>query len=258
MTTALLEGDALRQWHNRFLIGEVPPAWVIERARRAGALSPCAKSQRGVALYAVDGERRRVGNNDHWMVARSSSPDANPSCALANDICVAAESNGPPGPFVCTGDEKSANSWRCRQHCAKLAVHAEQRAIMMALTERDVSMQMLELVHVKVVDEAVVPGGGPSCWQCSRLVVEVGLKGVWLYQATKWHSGLRCRECRKITIVAQGGGTSGVCAQCTYSMNLLDLPGKTIYDPTSGVWKFWSANDFHAETLRACGMAPIG
>jgi hypothetical protein len=40
----------------------------------------------------------------------------------------------------------------------------------------------LELVHVKTVEGRVVPSGEPSCWQCSKTIVDVGLEAVWLYE----------------------------------------------------------------------------
>ena len=39
-----------------------------------------------------------------------------------------------------------------------------------------------ELVHVKVEGKRVVPGGGPGCLQCSRLIVETAIRGIWLFE----------------------------------------------------------------------------
>jgi deoxycytidylate deaminase len=132
-----------------------PPDYVIEAARVAAGKSPCAKSKRGVALF----------------------------CPGRGAVSVIhAGFNGPPPGFACSG------LMSCRDHCAKLCVHAEQRAIMDVLGSPrrwgPTPLSDLELVHVKIDDcNVVVPGGGPSCWQCSRIVVEVGLRGVWLYEA---------------------------------------------------------------------------
>lgn len=127
-----------------------PPDNIIEVARRCALWSPCAKSKRGAVVFDP------------------SYPDGK---VLGRGW------NHQPRGFACDGSDA------CRVACGKLCIHAEDAAI------RDVhddwkceGVGDLELVHVKVVGEAVVPGGGPSCWQCSRLVVEVGLKGVWLYE----------------------------------------------------------------------------
>lgn len=77
--------------------------------------------------------------------------------------------NSPPKPFKCEETD------RCRRICGKVAVHAEARVLLQSHHTPD--MQML---HVKVVDGEAVPSGPPSCWQCSRLIVESGIRGVWL------------------------------------------------------------------------------
>lgn len=170
-----------------------PPDWVIEQARKAALKSPCLKSRRGVALFDPALEARRV---------------AGTIGSLEREMIVPAVGfNGPPDDerFVCTGTAE------CRRDCAKLCLHAEDRAIRAA---GDVWFSRLDLVHVKVVDGKVVPGGGPSCWQCSRVVVEVGLHGVWL-----------------LMTIGQN-----------YNLDL------------AGQWRFYTAVEFHRETLRACGL----
>lgn len=133
-----------------------PPTEIIELAERIAAKSPCAKSKRGVVAYAehpsFDGPRI-VGHGF----------------------------NGPPPPFKCDA------SPTCRATCSKFCIHAELRAIWAAWSylEGDRKGHQVMLVHVKIdADEKVVPGGGPSCWQCSRHVLEHGLYGVWLYEGT--------------------------------------------------------------------------
>ena len=212
-----------------------PPDYVIEAARAIAAAGPCAKSKRGVVLFnAEDAERfEAIGA---------------PSRAAAETGIIAARAfNGPPTGFSCTG------SLACRSACARVCVHAEQRAIIRALGCDDAVD--LELVHVKVVDGAVVPGKAPCCVECSRLVVEVGLRGVWLFEAQRWHTEVRCKACWKVTIIPQGAGTTGVCAQCDEVYRLLELPGEQVFDVTSGVWRFYSAVDFHRTTMRNLGIA---
>jgi deoxycytidylate deaminase len=125
----------------------LPPGAVIACAIATATFSPCDKSKRGVVIYR---------SSDH--------------------VLVAAAFNSPPVPFVCTGSEA------CRAACSKVAVHAEQRAII----EAGHACRGAYVVHAKVVGDDLVPSGGPSCWQCSRLMLDAGIAGVWLYQESGW------------------------------------------------------------------------
>lgn len=185
-----------------FWRGDQPPQWVVDMARDvalgvgAYPLSQprlvCHKSQRGVVLYNPERERERL--------------TAGETLATVNRewIAVASGRNGPPHPFVC-----ASGSLECRARCNKYCVHAEDRAIRAALGADDV--HDLELVHVKVLDGQVVDGGPPSCWQCSRTILDVNLRGVWLYETEH-----------------------------------LGNAGKG--------WIFRTAEAFHYETLRNCGL----
>jgi deoxycytidylate deaminase len=171
-----------------------PPSYAIECARRVALRSPCAKSKRGVVLFT-------------W--------EAKPE--IDRDILVVLPGeafNGPPPGFSCTGSDA------CRRDCAKLCMHAEQRAILYGFGRVAGRIAGCDLLHVKVVNGEVVPGGGPSCWQCSRLVVEVGLRGVWLYELVG-------------------------------DVNEPRLLGT---DEKRGLWIFYTAEECHRETLRACGI----
>lgn len=133
--------------------------------------------------------------------------------------------NGQPLPFECTGTEA------CRKACPKLCLHAEQLAIEDALADQrrvadGVRMDELEVVHVKVVDGVLVGGGGPSCWQCSRTIVHYGMRGIWLYELPR-----------------VSDDNPGPIETRAY------VAGHT--DPT---WRFYSADEFHRETLRACEL----
>ncbi len=75
--------------------------------------------------------------------------------------------NGPPPGFACDGSDA------CRSACGKLCQHAEMRALFLARLGTD-------LLHVKVVDGKAVPSGPPSCWQCSRAILDQGIQRVWL------------------------------------------------------------------------------
>lgn len=164
-----------------------PPEYAINTARLEAMKSPCAKSKRGVVLF-----------DDNF----------GPSSQI---VIAGAGSNGQPPGFACSGSDA------CRRDCAKLCLHAEDRAIRDALVLWGDPTD-LQMLHVKVVGGAVVPGGGPSCWQCSRLVVELGLRGVWLYER------IAARFVPEVPV------------------------------PPEGDWRFYTAEEFHRATLRACGI----
>lgn len=150
-----------------------PPQFAIDAAVLAGAGAPCAKSRRGCAVFdPIEGVVLSTGHN------------------------------GQASPRECRGDEA------CRKACTKLCCHAELRAIVSGLIEvaaqdgelaRSQRLSGYELVHAKVKDGQLVAGGGPSCWQCSREVLENKLDAVWLYQETpeEWcpHLDLHVHDC---------------------------------------------------------------
>lgn len=191
-----------------------PPDYVIEVARRVGALSPCAKSKRGVVLF--NQERADRVNN-----ATGIEPASEIERFRDEFVIVSRGFNGPPVGFGC------ANTGACRSNCAAVCMHAEQRAILTAVGADDVAD--LELVHVKVMDGAVVAGGPPSCLQCSRLVVEVALRGVWLY------------ELPTVARANAAGVTRG------------DDPRHA----ELAEWRFYNADEFHRTTLANNGLAAL-
>ncbi len=83
--------------------------------------------------------------------------------------------NHQPGPFECDG------SPTCYERCNRLCVHAEAHALLRC-GPRARGAYML---HVKVVDGKAVEGGPPSCWQCSRLILESELLVMWLLESGK-------------------------------------------------------------------------
>ncbi len=86
---------------------------------------------------------------------------------------VATGANHQPMPMVCDGSEA------CRVDCGKLCIHAERDALNIAGEQA----RGAELLHVKVADGKPVVSGSPSCWQCSRDILEAGIRTVWLLQA---------------------------------------------------------------------------
>jgi deoxycytidylate deaminase len=120
------------------------PSSYADLAYSTALRSPCAKSKRGVVLRGLN---------------------------------TYAAYNGPPEPFSCgtsTGCSPSS--------CVKVAIHAEQRAIMKAGPFAKGS----EMIHIKVKDEVGVVSGPPSCWQCSRMILEAGISGMWLLHDEGW------------------------------------------------------------------------
>jgi deoxycytidylate deaminase len=83
--------------------------------------------------------------------------------------------NYKPKPFVCDG------STECKFKCGKDAVHAEQHAIIFG---RDI--RGCQMLHVKTVSGVLVPSMGPSCLQCSKLILAVGISAMWLYHENGW------------------------------------------------------------------------
>lgn len=87
--------------------------------------------------------------------------------------------NHPPGRIACDGSES------CRASCGKLAVHAEQDALLRCVAS-GLQVHGLEMLHTKValVDGlwVSVPGGPPSCSDCSKLILEAGIDGMWLME----------------------------------------------------------------------------
>ena len=125
---------------------EIAMLLAVDAAKR----SPCAKSKRGVVIWCPINSMFAIGFNH------------------------------PPDGFRC--DDSDA----CREHCNKLCLHAEQEALM-AARGRSVfrsSPRVLHLLHVKVdADGNAVPSGPPSCWQCSRLIVDcLHIDTVWLLE----------------------------------------------------------------------------
>lgn len=122
----------------------------LREAIRAGGFSPCTKSKRGVVIWSKE------------------APDV-----------LGFGWNHPPEPYQCDG----SNS--CRASCGKIAVHAEQAALLQC---RDLGrvVRGAEMLHTKVVLVAgvwvSVFGGPPSCPDCSKLILEAGIDGMWLVE----------------------------------------------------------------------------
>lgn len=130
----------------------IPPVTAIAAAIAAAEQSPCSKSKRGASVF-------------------------HPATTTIYGVGF----NGQPSPFACSGSEA------CRASCSQLCVHAEVRAIRRAtFGSWTRELNGLEMLHVKVVDGMLVSSGSPSCVQCSREIVDVGLSAMWLYENDAW------------------------------------------------------------------------
>jgi hypothetical protein len=70
----------------------------------------------------------------------------------------------------------------CKAVCSRDAVHAEQMALLAAYR----SVRGSDMLHVKTVCGRLVPSGGPSCVQCSKLARWAGIAGFWLFHESGW------------------------------------------------------------------------
>lgn len=135
---------------------------LIQQAVEEALKSPCAKSKRGVALWGA-------------LPPSIWGRQLPPFLILAH--------NGPPSGTPCQGREI------CGSNCNKIAVHAEERALLKLTRQmnRDGRSSLgASMLHVKVVDGELVPSGPPSCWQCSRMILEAGVASMWLYHEEGW------------------------------------------------------------------------
>jgi hypothetical protein len=113
---------------------------VIDEARR----SLCAKDRRGAGVWHRNYDHLSLGNNS------------------------------PPAPFRCDG------SAACKAACGKLAVHAEERALLRYLSAagNGLGSTGMDVLHLRVVDGEPVTSGPPSCaTSCmvnSRMVIPFG------------------------------------------------------------------------------------
>ena len=137
--------------------------WALLEATKIASESPC-QSKRGVIIW----------HREHGIVSGGY--------------------NNQPSGFSCDGSEK------CRCNCAKTAVHAEQAALIKAISvEKRFSLSECEMLHVKSVEGNAVFSEKPRCWQCSKLILEAGLDKMWLYL----ESGLKsysAEDFHKITL----------------------------------------------------------
>lgn len=203
-----------------------PPRDAIDAALEAARQSPCMKSRRGVSVHRVleiGAEKHRMGRVDVERIVIAHAIDLvadgynSQPIAMGKSLAIA----GAVGEAVMLCDGSS-----CRPSCGKVCVHAEVRAIRSAIAHASAArgvptttLDDCELVHVKVDDAGnLVAGGGPSCWQCSREILDVGLRGVWLYEK------VMTRRAAAVAAILHPGDA----------------------------WRFYEAREFHDVTLAEC------
>ncbi len=143
----------------------------------------------------VDGERRAAGPAGSTAASNEAAPAAHlielairvstwSPCRSKrgsvifdrDDNIVAHGNNYKPQGFECDG------SAECKSTCRRDAIHAEQRALLAAGHDS----RGCEMLHVKTIDGQLVPSGGPSCEQCSKLALAAGVVSMWLYHEDGW------------------------------------------------------------------------
>ncbi len=125
-----------------------------------------------------------MGTHDGWIAAAVEEARRSDCCKSKRGVVIAdphtgeilvTAHNSKPPPLSCSG------SAACRAECRRVAVHAEERALLRLARLRICPIGGV-LLHVKVVDGELVGGGPPSCLQCSRLILEAEISTVWLYE----------------------------------------------------------------------------
>lgn len=129
----------------------------VRAAIAAARKSPCAKDQRGAAVWH------------------------------RNAALMVAECNSPPLPFYCDGSDA------CRASCGKLAAHAEESALQAFQALGGVA-KGASVLHVRTVNGQPVTSGPPSCVTCSRTLLVAGVADVWLWHGGEQWSGWHCYE----------------------------------------------------------------
>jgi deoxycytidylate deaminase len=181
-----------------------PPDFAIEHAIAVARNSPCAKTRRGAVVFRGD-ELLGAG----W--------------------------NHPPNRMKCDG------SAECRKDCGRRCVHAEVQAIRHAWHGSFATLA--ELVHVKVdSDGKLEAGGGPSCWQCSREILDAGIAAVWLYEAVV----SKCLACNRFEdSSAKPADRLKRCPECHADLT------------PCGEWKRYHAVEFHRITCENAKGGPV-
>jgi len=153
-----------------------PPSWAVQQAVEAAKMSPCQKAKVGIAVYACE---RRLGDGQELVhetkAAGHNGPPWWPTWSIDE-----LESSGPMSPRarpLCDG------SVACRRDCSRRCVHAEARALDAILPVLFHRSRLLRLVHARLDSSGVLAAcDGPSCGECSKMILDRGIGGIWLYE----------------------------------------------------------------------------
>jgi deoxycytidylate deaminase len=123
----------------------------VNRAINIAQVSPCKKSKRGAVIF-------------HSSVMN----------------VLAAGHNHPPRNFLC--------SEYCHHSCSGGAIHAEMEAIFSLRRNKTLSCKNsdLDILHVELRDNSLVPSDAPSCVECSKHILNENFRGVWLFHESGW------------------------------------------------------------------------
>ncbi len=203
-----------------------PPPWAVQQAIDAAGLSPCQKRKVGIAVYACDyrmqdgreyvRQTNAVGHNGPpWYPAWS-----------ARDVI--------DGPVVTPYTKPLCDgSPDCRRDCAKRCVHAEARAIDLIYPDLFLFQRagLLRLVHVKLGRHGEVTAcDGPSCIECSKMILDRGIGGIWLFERNKPGAGEAWEAWYK---------------------------GSVLPDPIPPRWIYYPAAEFHEATCLRLGIHQV-
>lgn len=120
---------------------------MVDYAREIAMQSGCMTSQRGAVVWPMP----------PYPLRHPLDPSR---------LLLARGTNHQPAPHRCDGSQE------CQDACSKLCVHAESAALR-ALGQGWSGLGGLHMLHVKInFDGTLAPKGEPSCWQCSRELLD--------------------------------------------------------------------------------------
>lgn len=184
-----------------------PPEFALRMALTMARLGPCQKSRRGAALY-------RSVAPDRWK--HYAIPVAGAGAGAGAGF------NGPPILMTSAHEQplwaRCDGSEACRRDCRRRCMHAEARALLsLPLDDDRITASHLQMVHVKVppVGEGVLdaypqgmPTSGPSCIECSKLMLDAGIGGIWMLEGSPGISWTwryyTTEECHRASVAASG------------------------------------------------------
>lgn len=178
-TDEMPTGRPLRDWFLNAPASDVVMAFVEDPSVLENVRSALREYAPGLPMaavqVAVDASKRSTCRSKRGAVA------------FRDDRVISFGWNHKPDGS-CDGSET------CKRTCRLEAVHAEE---MIAISTVDISG--CDIVHAKTVNDALVPSGGPSCLECSKLMLAAGVRAVWLYHDSGWRRYL-INEFHRLTL----------------------------------------------------------